>query len=61
MKTAARNISSISETLNARKTHLTTLLTIVDTNIGKNTSTQKLTITAINAELTLIEHNLKKR
>ncbi|MES2868229.1 MAG: hypothetical protein V4749_01530 [Pseudomonadota bacterium] len=31
------------------------------TRIGKSTATQKLTITAIKAEIGLIEHKLKKR
>jgi hypothetical protein len=61
MNTAAQNSSSLSETLQARKAHLTTLLKIVDTNIGKSTATQKLTISAIKAEMGLIEHKLKKR
>jgi hypothetical protein len=61
MTTALQNSSSLSETLKARKTHLTGLLKIVDTNIGKSTATQKLTITAIKAEIGLIEHKLKKR
>ncbi len=39
---------------------LTGLLKIVDTKIGKNTAIQKLTITAIKAEMGLIEHKLKK-
>ncbi|MEO8643612.1 hypothetical protein [Pseudomonas sp.] len=61
MNTAAQNSSSLSETLKARKAHLTALLKIVDTNIGKSTATQKLTISAIKAEMGLIEHKLKKR
>jgi hypothetical protein len=61
MNTAAQNSSPLSETLKARKAHLTALLKIVDTNIGKSTATQKLTISAIKAEMGLIEHKLKKR
>ena len=61
MNTAAQNSSSLSETLQARKAYLTALLKIVDTNIGKSTATQKLTISAIKAEMGLIEHKLKKR
>jgi len=61
MNAATQNSSSLSETLQARKTYLTALLKIVDTNIGKSTATQKLTITAIKAEMGLIEHKLKKR
>ncbi|MBV7514386.1 hypothetical protein [Pseudomonas sp. PDM25] len=61
MNTATQNSSSISETLKARKAHLTGLLKIVDTKFGKSTAIQKLTITAIKAEMGLIEHKLKKR
>lgn len=61
MNTMTQNSSSISETLKARKDHLTTLLKIVDIRIGKNTVMQKLTITAIKAEMGLIEQKLKKR
>lgn len=61
MNAATQNSSPISETLKARKAHLTALLKIVDTKIGKSTAMQKLTITAIKAEMGLIEHKLKKR
>ncbi|VVM58367.1 hypothetical protein PS662_01176 [Pseudomonas fluorescens] len=61
MNTAIENSSSLTETLQARKAHLTALLKIVDTKIGKSTAMQKLTITAIKAEMGLIEHKLKKR
>jgi hypothetical protein len=61
MNAAPQNNSTISDTLKARKAYLTALLKIVDTNIGKSTATQKLTITAIKAEMGLIEHKLKKR
>ncbi|MNL46528.1 hypothetical protein D3C87_1692510 [compost metagenome] len=61
MNTATQNSSSISETLKARKAHLTALLKIMDTKVGKSTATQKLTITAIKAEMGLIEHKLKQR
>jgi hypothetical protein len=61
MNAAIQNSSTISETLNARKAHLTALLKLVDTKIGKSTAMQRLTITAIKAEMGLIEHKLKKR
>ncbi|CAI8759337.1 Phage protein [Pseudomonas sp. IT-P171] len=61
MNTTTQNSSSISETLKARKAHLNALLKLVDTKIGKNTAMQNLTITAIKAEMGLIEHKLKKR
>lgn len=61
MNATQNDSSSISETLKARRAHLTALLKIVDTKIGKSTAIQKLTITAIKAEMGLIEHKLKKR
>ena len=61
MNTAIENSSSLSETLQARKAHLTALLKIVDTRFGKSTAIQKLTINAIKAEMGLIENKLKKR
>ena len=61
MNVATQNSSPISETLRARKAHLTALLKIVDTKFGKSTAMQKLTITAIKAEMGLIDHKLKKR
>lgn len=61
MNAAIQNNSSIFETLKARKNHLTALLNILDAKIGKSTAIQKLTITAIKAEMGLIEHKLKNR
>lgn len=61
MNTSTQNSSSLSETLKARKAHLTDLLKLVDTKIGKSTATQKLTITAIKTEMILIEQKLNKR
>ncbi|VVP53083.1 hypothetical protein [Pseudomonas fluorescens] len=59
MNATTQNISSIAETLKARKAHLTGLLKIVDTTFGKSTVIQKLTISAIKAEMRLIEKKLK--
>ena len=56
-----QNSSTITEALKARKAHLTALLKLVDTQTGKSTATQKLTITAIKTEVRLIEHKLNKR
>lgn len=61
MNAATQNDSTISETLLARKAHLTALLKIMDINPEKSTATQKLTINAIKAEIGLIENKLKKR
>jgi hypothetical protein len=60
MNAALQNSSSQSDTLKARQAHLTDLLKLVDTKIGKNTAMQNLTITAIKAEMRLIEQKLKK-
>jgi len=59
MNVVTQNSSSISERLKARKAHLTALLKIVDTNVGKSTATQKFTIAAIKAEMKLIEQKSK--
>ncbi|MDN3224771.1 hypothetical protein [Pseudomonas nunensis] len=61
MHAAIQNSSSQSETLKSRKAHLTALLKLVDTKFGKNSAMQSLTITAIKAEMELIEQKLKKR
>ncbi|WP_339524738.1 hypothetical protein [Pseudomonas sp. EL_65y_Pfl2_R96] len=61
MNAAIQNSSSLSETLKARKAHLNALLRVVETKDGKSTAMQKLTISAIKAEMGLIEHKLKKR
>ncbi|WP_095127672.1 hypothetical protein [Pseudomonas sp. Irchel s3h14] len=61
MNATTQNSSSLSETLQSRKAHLTALLKIVDTRFGKSTAMQKFTITAIKAEIGLIEHKLNKR
>jgi len=61
MNGTTQNSPSTIEMLQARKAHLTALLKIVDTKVGKSTTTQNLTITAIKAEMGLIEHKLKKR
>lgn len=61
MNAAIQNSSSQSETLKARQAHLTGLLKIVNTRLGKSTAIQKLTINAIKAEMGLIENKLKKQ
>jgi hypothetical protein len=60
MNTTTQNSSQIFKDLKARKAHLMAVLKLVD--IGTKTNTmQKLTITAIKAEMGFIEHKLKKR
>ncbi|KAB0482819.1 hypothetical protein SAMN04490202_2410 [Pseudomonas reinekei] len=61
MNAAIQNSSSLSEILQARKAHLIALLKLVDIKFGKSTATQQLTITAMKAEMELIERKLKKR
>lgn len=61
MNIATQNSSTISETLKARKAHLTGLLKIMETKPERSTAIQKLTINAINAEMGLIDNKLKKR
>lgn len=60
MNATTQNDSSTSETLKARKAHLTTLLKIIDTALERNTTIQMLTVNAIKAEMGLIEQKLKK-
>ena len=61
MNTATQNSPSRTETLKARKTHLSGLLKLMGSRWGKNTAILKLTANAINAELNLIDQQLKRR
>ncbi|MDI2593111.1 hypothetical protein POF45_16990 [Pseudomonas sp. 681] len=61
MDALIQNSSSLSDTLKARKGHLTALLKIVDVRTGKNTTIQTLTISAIKAEINHIDSQLKGR
>jgi hypothetical protein len=56
-----QNSLTISEALEARNAHLTALLKLVNIQTGKSTATQKLTVSAIKAEMGLIEKKLKNR
>lgn len=60
MDTTTQNSSQIVEDLKARKAHLIAVLKLVDIGTKKSTM-QKLTVTAIKAEMGFIEHKLKKR
>ena len=53
--------ASWSDTLKARKKHLTALLKIVDIKTGKTTTVQALTINLIKEEMSRIESKLQKR
>jgi len=52
---------SWSDTLKARKEHLTALLKIVDIKTGKTTTVQTLTVTLIKKEMSYVESKLKGR
>jgi len=56
-----QSIASWSDTLKARKKHLTALLKIVDIKTGKTTTVQALTINLIKEEMSRIESKLQKR
>ncbi|WP_042956389.1 hypothetical protein [Pseudomonas brassicacearum] len=61
MNAPTQNISTLSDTLKARKSHLAALLNIIDVRTGASSKTQTLTINAIKAEMRLIEHKLRNR
>ncbi|WP_064118912.1 hypothetical protein [Pseudomonas fluorescens] len=56
-----RSSASWSDTLKARKEHLTALLKIVDLKTGKTTKVQALTINLIKNEMSYVEGKLKGR
>ena len=53
--------ASWTDTLKARKDHLTTLLKIVDIKTGKTTKVEALTVNLIKNEISHIESQLKRR
>lgn len=53
--------ASWSDTLKARREHLTSLLKIVDINTGKATTVQTLTVNLIKEEMSYVESKLKGR
>lgn len=61
MNTAIQSKISFSEALKARKAHLSGLLNLVKPRVGKTTKIETMTIAAINAEINIIEQQLKKR
>lgn len=61
MKAAVQSKISYSDNLKARKTHLTGLLNLVEPRAGKTTKIEIMTIAAINAEISVIDQQLKKR
>ena len=61
MNAAIQSKISYSDTLNARKAHLGGLINLVKPKSGKATKIETMTIAAINAEIGVIEQQLKKR
>ena len=53
--------ASWTDTLKARKDHLTTLLKIADIKTGKLTKVEALTVNLIKNEISHIESQLKRR
>ena len=61
MNAAIQSKIVFSENLEARKAHLSGLLNLVKPRTGKTTNIETMTIAAINAEINVIEQQLKKR
>lgn len=61
MNAAIQSKNSYSDTLKARKFHLNGLINLVKPKSGKTTNIETMTIAAINAEISIIEKQLKKR
>lgn len=53
--------ASWTDSLKARKDHLTTLLKIVDIKNGKTTKVEALTVNLIKTEMSHIDSQLKRR
>lgn len=61
MNTVMQNSPSRTETLKARKAHLSALLKLMGSRWVKTTAVQTLTANAIKVELSLIDQQLKRR
>ncbi|MHC8370863.1 hypothetical protein ACYZT2_08655 [Pseudomonas sp. MDT1-85] len=61
MITQIQSSASWTDTLKARKNHLTALLKIVDIKTGKTTRVQSLTVKLIKDEMSYVESKLKGR
>lgn len=61
MNAATQSKISYSDSLKARKTHLNGLINLVKPRTGKTTKIEAMTISAINAEIGVIEQQLAKR
>lgn len=61
MNAVTQSKVSYSDTLKARKAHLSGLINLVKPKSGKTTKIETMTIAAIKAEISAIEHQLAKR
>lgn len=61
MNTAKQENPSQTDTLRARKAHLSALLKLMGSRWVKTTAVQTLTANAITVELSLIDQKLKRR
>lgn len=61
MNAALQSKISYSDTLKARKAHLSGLINLVKPKSGKTTKIETMTIAAIKAEISVIEQQLGKR
>lgn len=61
MSTQIQSSTSWTETLRARKKHLTALLKIMDIKTGKTTKVQSLTVNLIKTEMSHVESRLQGR
>jgi hypothetical protein len=61
MTTPIHSSASWTDTLKARKSHLTALMKVVDIKTGKASKVQTLTVNLIKNEMSLIESQLKGR
>ena len=60
MNAAIQSKISYSDTLKARKVHLSGLINLVKPKSGKTEKIETMTISAINADISVIEQQLKK-
>lgn len=61
MNASTQNSSTLSDTPKARKAHLMAWLSLINVCPYKGKKTQSLTINAMKAEISLIEHQLRNR
>ena len=61
MNAAIQSKISYSDTLKARKAHLSGLINLLKPKSGKTTKIETMTIAAIKAEISVIEQQLNKR